>query len=113
MGKMFWIVFAFLIGIALGGCGTPTDEGLLFATADPNLSIGFRWAAPEPGIDEPEVLPSAECLVIKGNVSASGEKIYHTTDSPNYNQVRIQEEKGEAFFCTVEEAEAAGWRAVR
>lgn len=109
---MKYLLFGILV-LLLAACGTPTPEGLLFRTADPNLSIGFRWAAPEPGIDEPEVLPVAECLVIKGNISANGEKIYHTTDSPNYNQVRIQEEKGEMFFCTVEEAEAAGWRAVR
>ncbi|MCI0437585.1 MAG: ComEA family DNA-binding protein [Chloroflexi bacterium] len=48
--------------------------------------------------------------VIKGNISGSG-KIYHTPTSPNYNQTKIDESAGERWFCTVAEAESAGWRA--
>jgi hypothetical protein len=48
--------------------------------------------------------------VIKGNISDDGEKIYHTPESPNYHQVVIDESKGERLFCTVQEAEDAGWR---
>lgn len=49
--------------------------------------------------------------VIKGNISyTTGEKIYHVPGCPNYNQTVINESKGERWFCTEEEAIAAGWR---
>lgn len=49
--------------------------------------------------------------VIKGNIGSSGEKIYHTPDSPYYARTRIDESEEETWFCTEEEAIAAGWRA--
>lgn len=50
--------------------------------------------------------------VIKGNISGSG-KIYHTPSSPWYARTKINTAKGERWFCSEEEAEAAGWRAPR
>lgn len=47
---------------------------------------------------------------IKGNISANG-KIYHLPGSTDYDRTRIDESKGERWFCSVAEAEAAGWRA--
>jgi endonuclease YncB( thermonuclease family) len=47
---------------------------------------------------------------IKGNISGSG-KIYHLPDSRNYVRTRIDETRGERWFCTEDEAKAAGWRA--
>jgi endonuclease YncB( thermonuclease family) len=57
------------------------------------------------------VLPAtpAECL-IKGNVSDNG-RIYHVPGSRDYEQTRIDTAKGERWFCTEQEAQAAGWRA--
>ena len=52
---------------------------------------------------------TGECL-IKGNISSSG-KIYHTPAAPWYSRTKINEAKGERWFCTEEEALAAGWRA--
>lgn len=52
-----------------------------------------------------------DCL-IKGNISSSG-KIYHTPSSPWYDRTKINPAKGERWFCSEEEAEAAGWRAPR
>jgi endonuclease YncB( thermonuclease family) len=49
---------------------------------------------------------------IKGNISNSG-RIYHVPGSRSYGGTRIDESKGERWFCTVEEAEAAGWRRPR
>jgi len=49
------------------------------------------------------------CL-IKGNISKEGEKIYHLPSCPDYNNTKIEEEKGEKWFCTEEEAIKAGWR---
>ncbi|WP_235827877.1 thermonuclease family protein [Brevibacillus migulae] len=43
---------------------------------------------------------------IKGNITRNGEKIYHTPDSPSYEQT-----KAEVWFSTEEEARAAGFRA--
>lgn len=53
--------------------------------------------------------PETDC-VIKGNISSSGEKIYHTPGQRYYNQTVISESKGEQWFCTEGEAQAAGWR---
>lgn len=123
----FLVVFTLLL--LLCGCQV-TDEGVLFHTADPNLMIGFRFA-PTPPPAEPEVLPGDEvgevvpdplphppcdfmdgdtCQPIKGNISRSGEKIYHVPGGANYNQVKIDESAGEMFFRTEAEAQAAGWR---
>lgn len=49
------------------------------------------------------------CLDIKGNISSSGEKIYHVSGQLNYERTKIDKE-GEAFFCTEEEAQEAGFR---
>jgi len=47
---------------------------------------------------------------IKGNINASGDKIYHTSDCSLYNETIINEAKGEKWFCSEKEAVAAGWR---
>jgi micrococcal nuclease len=47
---------------------------------------------------------------IKGNISANG-KIYHLPGSADYDRTRIDESRGERWFCSVAEAQAAGWRA--
>lgn len=47
---------------------------------------------------------------IKGNISSSGEKIYHRPDCPYWSRTVISEEKGERWFCSEEEAQKASWR---
>lgn len=47
---------------------------------------------------------------IKGNISASGEKIYHLPGCGSYAKTKIDERRGERWFCTEEEAQIAGWR---
>jgi len=49
---------------------------------------------------------------IKGNISGS-ERIYHSPGSRNYARTTIDEAKGERWFCSEDEAKAAGWRAPR
>ncbi|MTI42683.1 endonuclease YncB(thermonuclease family) [Roseibium hamelinense] len=49
---------------------------------------------------------------IKGNISSRG-RIYHMPWSPSYARTRINEAKGERWFCSEDEALAAGWRAAR
>lgn len=48
---------------------------------------------------------------IKGNINFNtGEKIYHLPGQKYYNSTKINEAAGERWFCTEEEAIAAGWR---
>lgn len=47
---------------------------------------------------------------IKGNISADGEKIYHMPGDKYYDVTVIDTSKGERWFSSPEEAEAAGWR---
>ncbi len=49
------------------------------------------------------------CL-IKGNVSKKGQ-IYHNQASAWYGKVKVDESRGERWFCSEGEAIAAGWRA--
>jgi hypothetical protein len=58
-------------------------------------------AAPEP----------PDGCAIKGNITATGERVYHTPASPWYARTRIEEDRGELWFCDEQAAEAAGWRA--
>ena len=72
------------------------------------------WAG---GAERPDVVRAAarpdsdapgDCQ-IKGNISANGH-IYHLPDSAAWAKTRINTAKGERWFCTPAEAEAAGWR---
>jgi len=47
---------------------------------------------------------------IKGNISSSGEKIYHVPGGQFYDVTDIDESNGEEWFCTEEAAKDAGWR---
>lgn len=50
---------------------------------------------------------------IKGNVSTRGERIYHVPGQKYYDETRISASHGERWFCSEEEARAAGWRKSR
>lgn len=63
----------------------------------------------EEGETEPEPALPAPCAEIKGNISRDGRKLYHEQGMRNYGQVKIDEEAGERWFCSPEEAEEAGW----
>lgn len=56
-----------------------------------------------------EGAPSPECL-IKGNISRNGERIYHMPDQQFYAKIDMNKRSDRRWFCTPEEAEAAGWR---
>jgi endonuclease YncB( thermonuclease family) len=58
------------------------------------------------------VAPSPDCT-IKGNVNGAGECIYHKPTSRWYAQIKMQISKGTRWFCSAEEAEAAGCRETR
>lgn len=52
---------------------------------------------------------TAACL-LKGNINAEGERIYHVPGGRYYDVTRISPDKGERWFCSEAEAVAAGWR---
>lgn len=91
---------------------TATNEVRMTATADANLvpTVTAEASTPEPPLPtfEPQVVP--EDCVVKGNVSSSGEKIYHVKGQSNYVRVIIDPDHGERCFATEEDAVAAGWR---
>lgn len=47
---------------------------------------------------------------IKGNVSRTGERIYHMPWQRDYARVRMDQGEGKRWFCNENEALAAGWR---
>jgi hypothetical protein len=47
---------------------------------------------------------------IKGNVSITGERIFHVPGQEYYSQTRISPAYGERWFCSELDAWAAGWR---
>lgn len=53
--------------------------------------------------------PSKNC-VIKGNIDkASGDHFYHLPNCRHYNQIVLDEDIGEGFFCSEKEAQEAGF----
>lgn len=63
-----------------------------------------RWNSPSNRAPDPN-------CPIKGNVNRKQEKIYHTPWSKDYSKTKIDASKGERWFCSENEATAAGWRA--
>ena len=57
----------------------------------------------------PPTKPSG-CM-IKGNISANGERIYHLPGTQDYERTRVNDRAGERMFCSEDEAKSAGWRA--
>jgi hypothetical protein len=47
---------------------------------------------------------------IKGNITRNGERIFHKPGEPFYTRVKIDKSAGERWFCSEQEAVAAGWR---
>ncbi|MEP1520814.1 thermonuclease family protein [Ascidiaceihabitans sp.] len=56
--------------------------------------------------------PDRDC-VIKGNVSADGKRIFHRPGQAFYERTGINTQKGERWFCSVQDAVASGWRAAK
>ena len=116
-------------GVDLGGA--LIDEGLAWAfvryssdyvdaEAVPKAAGVGIWQAPtqtpwdlrEQGWNS-AAAEAPEGCPIKGNISRSGERIYHTPWSPWYSRTQINVANGERWFCDEAEAQAAGWRAAR
>jgi endonuclease YncB( thermonuclease family) len=74
---------------------------------DDNPTPPWDW----PRGDRKASKPSGECR-IKGNISENG-RIYHLPGQKHYERTRINNAKGERWFCSEAEARAAGWRRAR
>ncbi len=60
--------------------------------------------------DTASKLAPVNCL-IKGNIDpATYEKFYHYPGCSHYEQIIIEKDRGEQYFCTEEEAKAAGFK---
>lgn len=55
-----------------------------------------------------ESAPSHNCI-IKGNVNREGEHIYHMPGGNSYAKINM-DAPGKRWFCSEDEAKAAGWR---
>ena len=86
-----------------GSCpvSTPTPTPQTPATTTPT---------PAPTTTAPQTTQQPSSCNIKGNISSSGEKIYHVPGCSSYNVTKIDEARGEQWFCSEAEALAAGWR---
>lgn len=75
--------------------------------------LRIRLLTPPPVTIEPSLVPTVTPTpcdpVVKGNVSSDGRKLYHLAGMRNYEQVVIDEAKGEKTFCSEQEAIDAGW----
>src|SRR3989338_2427140 len=68
-------------------------------------------ATPTPTVTAtPSTTQQPSSCDIKGNISSSDEKIYHVPGCASYNATKIDEARGEKWFCSETEALAAGWR---
>jgi endonuclease YncB( thermonuclease family) len=50
---------------------------------------------------------------VKGNINRKGQHIYHLPGSRSYSTTSIDPGRGERWFCSEAEAQAAGWRRAR
>ncbi len=78
----------------------------IWAGANPLPTPGNQFANPAP---KTETAMPENCL-IKGNVSRSGERIYHVPGDRTYARVRMDKGRDKRWFCTEKQAAAAGWR---
>ena len=73
--------------------------------------FGYSFKSSQnPDIQRGSTQSSASCP-IKGNINEKGERIYHVPGDQWYSNTKLDESKGERWFCSEKEALAAGWRA--
>jgi hypothetical protein len=56
------------------------------------------------------VVTQAQDCPTKGNIANSGERIYHVPDGAFYDRTKMDQSAGERWFCSEQEAQAAGRR---
>ena len=58
----------------------------------------------------PAPTPTLACLNVKGNITLTGERVYHLPYQAFYTATIINPSRGEALFCTEQDAIKAGFR---
>ena len=83
----------------------------IWSAAKPVARVNPVAASPArgPKFASATTAPSGQCM-IKGNVSRKGERIYHMPGDRDYDRVHMDKGAGERWFCSEEQAVAAGWR---
>jgi endonuclease YncB( thermonuclease family) len=100
------------------------DESLLVDETQARVARRGLWSLPDPtppwqwrqqarAASAPARDADPGRCDIKGNISRRGERIYHRPGDRHYDRTRIDTSRGERWFCSVVEAERAGWRAAR
>jgi hypothetical protein len=74
--------------------------------------VGIFGVSVAGGIGQEIGPPLAGCNV-KGNISTTGERIYHVPGQRYYSTARISLITGERWFCSENAAIEAGWRKSR
>jgi len=97
------------------GARVPSKDYSLETAQDCIAAIGKSHEQPSasassPGVAEPGNDHRAGCD-IKGNINSKGARIYHLPGTSSYAATRIDTSRGERWFCSEQEARAAGWRA--
>jgi hypothetical protein len=94
----FVAALGFAGGTLLAPHGNPVEAAKALLSSSPSAAskaVGRR---------------SGSCT-IKGNVSYNrGQRIYHVVGQRDYDRTIITPSRGERWFCSEEEARAAGWR---
>jgi hypothetical protein len=90
-------------------CLAPVSTPTRAATATPRPAVAP--VAPAAAVGCPGGCTSQQSgCAIKGNINSEGVHIYHVPSGRYYNATIINPAAGERWFCTEEEARAAGWR---
>ena len=97
------------------------DKGLFNIENEAQAARRGLWALPEAEQIAPwdwrrglnDSVGRADNCNIKGNINSKGDHIYHSPGSRSYGATKINESKGERWFCSEAEARKAGWRAPR
>ncbi len=83
------------------------------ASPTSTASSTSRPATPARPIAPSTAVKPAGACTIKGNISSTGEKIYHVPGGRSYDRTKITAGRGERYFCSGSDASAAGWRAAQ
>jgi len=83
-------------------------SGCLISTTKP-ASTGLPTVTGHVLSEATSISDTSGCK-IKGNISSSGEKIFHIPGCDAYDKTVINESVGERWFCNESDALASGWR---
>ncbi|HEY4564180.1 MAG TPA: hypothetical protein VIJ36_14445 [Thermoanaerobaculia bacterium] len=94
-----------------GGTATPGASGSsLSAPGGSGERGGGKTGGASGGCPTGCTAPPPGCN-IKGNINRkTGDRVYHLPGQKHYDEVTVEPEAGERWFCTEDEAQASGWR---